>query len=252
MRIKSNAPFGFSLMALLSAASVQPASAFTEVCAGPPVPGVTGPITNGSSCPIDAPRAQISVLYIGAEAADFDTLTLPSFTLPIFVNQITTRGENLLLTVPLGELAFSLNNLNSGLPGILSFVSATGYANSTFPTSDGLGFSPVYHFADFGFSSEDDYNSVFGSTVPLTPFVINRIDNGGGFSKWLFLGAEDLPWAEGDDWNDLVFAMQGIVIGTFSAPVVPEPSTWTMMLVGFAGMGLVAHRAAKGRRSTPG
>ena len=32
---------------------------------------------------------------------------------------------------------------------------------------------------------------------------------------------------------------------------VPEPSTWAMMLLGFAGLGLVGYRKAKSRRTEP-
>jgi PEP-CTERM motif len=40
-------------------------------------------------------------------------------------------------------------------------------------------------------------------------------------------------------------------IGTFSAvldvaPAVPEPSTWAMMILGFCGLGFVAHRQKRG------
>jgi hypothetical protein len=37
------------------------------------------------------------------------------------------------------------------------------------------------------------------------------------------------------------------VSGTFVASAVPEPSTWAMLLLGFAGIGLITYR----RRSTP-
>ena len=44
---------------------------------------------------------------------------------------------------------------------------------------------------------------------------------------------------------------QGVfaVAGQVSAAPVPEPSTWVMMLAGFAGLGVVARRRAAKRRA---
>ena len=49
--------------------------------------------------------------------------------------------------------------------------------------------------------------------------------------------------------NTGVFAVAGQVSG---AAVVPEPSTWVMLLAGFAGLGAVAHRRAAKRRAEAG
>ncbi len=45
--------------------------------------------------------------------------------------------------------------------------------------------------------------------------------------------------------NKAVFAVAGQV----SAAAVPEPSTWVMLLAGFAGLGVVARRRAAKRRA---
>ena len=45
-----------------------------------------------------------------------------------------------------------------------------------------------------------------------------------------------------------VFALAGQV----SAASVPEPSTWVMLLAGFAGLGVVARRRAAKRRAAAG
>jgi PEP-CTERM motif len=34
-------------------------------------------------------------------------------------------------------------------------------------------------------------------------------------------------------------------------PAVPEPSTWAMMLIGFAGLGYAGYRQARGERPAP-
>ena len=48
------------------------------------------------------------------------------------------------------------------------------------------------------------------------------------------------------DWSNAVFQMR---IWTESDPTIPELSTWTMMLIGFAGLGYVGYRKARGARS---
>jgi hypothetical protein len=37
----------------------------------------------------------------------------------------------------------------------------------------------------------------------------------------------------------------GFGVGTFALTPVPEPSTWAMMTLGFAGLGLLAYRRAR-------
>jgi hypothetical protein len=39
-------------------------------------------------------------------------------------------------------------------------------------------------------------------------------------------------------------------VGTLTFTAVPEPSTWTMMLLGFAGIGFAGYRRARARRAT--
>jgi hypothetical protein len=248
LSIKSNALFGFSLMALASAVGVQPASAFSELCAGPPVPGVSGPITNGSFCAITTTVGLFpSLVYLGYDASDTDTLTLPPSPTPIFTNNTTPPGSTADLGHAAGVLPFTLNNVDSRIPGTSSYVSGKRYRNSTNLTTDGLGFALVYHFADFAFSSEADYDSVFGSKVPMAAAADAYINSHGGYPSFLFVGVEDLPWAGSDDWNDFIFAVQGLNTTTFVISVA-EPATWIMLLLGFAGLGFAAHRSAKRRQ----
>ena len=50
----------------------------------------------------------------------------------------------------------------------------------------------------------------------------------------------------GDANGDLVEAdISSVTIAVSSTPPVPEPSTWAMMLVGFASFGLVAYRRSR-------
>jgi hypothetical protein len=51
-----------------------------------------------------------------------------------------------------------------------------------------------------------------------------------------------------NDMGDLVGAFSdGVHVNGFLA-TVPEPSTWVMMLVGFAGLGYAAHRRSRKER----
>ncbi len=71
----------------------------------------------------------------------------------------------------------------------------------------------------------------------------------GGYSAFTFVGVEDLSTRQWDDWNDLVFAFRdpGGSSGPNPPPVpgVPEPSTWAMMLLGFAGLSFVGFRRSR-------
>ena len=61
--------------------------------------------------------------------------------------------------------------------------------------------------------------------------------------------ASDAYGALGDasfDWSNAVFQMR---VWTESDPTIPELSTWAMMLIGFAGLGYIGYRKARGAHS---
>jgi hypothetical protein len=248
MSIKSKALFGFGLTALVSAAGAQPASAYTEFCAGPAVTGVSGPVTNGTFCDIRTKSTSVNLLYLGYNASDTDTLTLAPSTTPIFTNNTSTPGSTASLTVPLGLLPLTLNNTNDPHGAVASYTSGLPYLNFVNLSITAPAFFPVYHFADYSVSNETDFNNLFAPKVTMTAAENTYILSNGGYASWLFVGVEDLPWQGTDDWNDFVFAAQGLNTSIFITGS-PEPSTWAMMLIGFAGLGYTAHRSAKRRRS---
>jgi hypothetical protein len=53
-----------------------------------------------------------------------------------------------------------------------------------------------------------------------------------------------LPSPADSYWDDSRHSIRGSILVT---PAVPEPSTWAMMLLGFAGIGFIAYR----RKSKP-
>ena len=60
-----------SLAAIVASA---PAAASTQLCPGAALAGVTGPITNGSSCNLEATGTTVSEVFVGVSAKDTDIL----------------------------------------------------------------------------------------------------------------------------------------------------------------------------------
>jgi hypothetical protein len=257
--------YGLGFLAVSSIAAIvatQP-SAATQLCAGPALAGVSGAITNGSSCNLEATGSTVTELFIGKSASDIDDLNLGS-TL-IFNNQTTASGAHVSQSVSQGStLGFSLTNTSDALTSFIpggapTFNAGTAYNNpaeniSVFgipilnqPELDG-----VFHFAWFNIASESDFNSLFGAKVPMTDAANSVILSNGGYSDWTFVGVEDSRVNADDDWNDTIYAFQNVApVGTTiggggtTTPGTPEPSTWVMMIMGFAGLGFVGYRGSR-------
>ena len=234
-----------SLVALgcIAAEGVDDAHAYSQLCAGAAVPGVSGPIANGSSCQQTLSGTSLQVVYLGSEAADEDIVSLNGVNL--IDNKTSVRGASTTLTLAPEVLPFELTNVTTGK----TYASATVYANTG-------SVSPVYHLAYFDVSSEADFNSLFAAGngtggVSMTAGEDAFILQNGGYSAFTFVGVEDLATRQWDDWNDLIFAFKdpaGDPGGPNPPPFmpsVPEPSTWAMMLIGFAGLALGSYRRAR-------
>jgi hypothetical protein len=238
-----------SLLTVSSLAAIvasEPANAAaTQLCPGPALVSgfITGPIKNGSKCNLEATGTTVNEIFVGVSARDTDTLNLGST--PIFNNQMTAPGTETSQTVTAGSvLNFNLDNTNDPLfPG--TYFAGTAYTNAIIPGfSNGL--SPVYHFAWFDVTGAADVNTLFGATYINSTFD-SIFKSKGGYSSWVFVGVEDSKVDESDDWNDTIYAFQNVApVGTIvSTPTVPEPSTWVMMITGFAGLGFVGYRASR-------
>jgi PEP-CTERM motif len=79
---------------------------------------------------------------------------------------------------------------------------------------------PSGYVSDTALSDTSTYDNASFSSLGATP----------GTYKW--------TWGSGANQNFTV------VVGT----VVPEPSTWAMMLIGFAGLGLIGYQGAGRQR----
>jgi uncharacterized membrane protein len=58
-----------------------------------------------------------------------------------------------------------------------------------------------------------------------------------------------LPGSTGSAAGSINDAGQIVGFSVMSVPVVPETSTWAMILVGFAGLGLAGYRRAREQRA---
>jgi hypothetical protein len=97
-----------------------------------------------------------------------------------------------------------------------------------------------------------------GVSLGLT-LILPSIGMGG---KWVTAGAD---WTSGsatsaklslvdiysaEQWNDFVIDDISFVGQGVPPPSVPEPSTWAMMLIGFAGLGYAGYRRARAGHDT--
>jgi hypothetical protein len=149
----------------------------------------------------------------------------------------------------ISQMSFTAHS--SDPAGALNFgVSAGGYNYST-------GFVGVRYGADGKFGGGDDTFITSGSNTQLVDALFGR-----GSGNSLAAVCHGCTLAEQQDILDDVAAYPGFPFtftgtytigedagsGTFNIANVPEPSTWAMMVLGFAGMGFMAYR----RKSKPG
>ena len=127
--------------------------------------------------------------------------------------------------------------VGANLGATLSAVS--GLPDHSSSLGDTIDFGPVVAgetitFIDYVISSGDTWSSDVkmnwdGVThIYATPVIADEIY--AGSPAGLYVAFEDLPKGRSDfDYNDITFIVQ-------NAALVPEVSTWAMMLLGFAGL----------------
>jgi hypothetical protein len=186
--------------------------------------------------------AAISLLA-GASAASAASVTLTMDEVPnqpINGLSVTKGFETFTFSDPGGGLTY-----NSLGPGNTTFIQDPSIQGPNEPFS--VGFSVPVSFIQFGLAED--------STSPLTGVQV-ELSSGATFTFDLTLTD---PFAEGE------FTWSGApVVGFSLAPAagpdaiafdnltvstsVPEPSTWAMMLFGFAGLGYMGWRRARNPR----
>jgi hypothetical protein len=108
-------------------------------------------------------------------------------------------------------------------------------------------------------ASDTTYSDFFGvgfgsgtcSSPGVPPCITTPIPLDGG-AKFLYLGTYDLtstPYINDPESPPGAFPTDLIFTATLT--VVPEPSTWEMMMLGFAGLGFMGYRKARSGRTAP-
>ena len=121
------------------------------------------------------------------------------------------------------------------LPGLLSFGKFFEFANANTPTAAGV-------TGLFGLTGElvngqvELFATSYGLNELSPSFLYEITDN---------LSNTTIAQASGETFTTLESTDSGTLIrGVAFAPVdaVPEPSTWAMMILGFAGIGVMTYR----------
>lgn len=126
----------------------------------------------------------------------------------------------------------------------LGNVGSDGIISQTVSTTAGANYVLSYYLASNGTSSDFsvDWN---GTLIPGS--AVFSPDSGGSYIPYQFLvtgtGSDTLTFNERDDPSYM--ALDNVSLVPSEQGAVPEPATWAMMLLGFAGMGMVIRRRSK-------
>jgi hypothetical protein len=172
----------------------------------------------------------------------------------VTISQATT-GADVIFQVQLGSPYFF--NVSSG-SGLEAFVWNQTFAGTILNT--------VAHPLQTGFSidgaqSEDGFKDFSQSLGYSGPKTVQLLTFEGTVGSSFLLSSSSFALSTGDGGTKAFFAADitttfatgasntGPVGGLTISTAVPEPATWTMMILGFAGVGFLAYRR-KNRSST--
>ena len=182
---------------------------------------------------------------------------VPSFlprTPPVGGLVTSTSGT---MTSDLGPLDFTgsyseflLRGNSYGANDLTWYIEVT---NNNVPGNSDIQFVTASSFR--GFQTDVGYCET-GSCMnegTMLPTSVSRNSNGGAINfavdipadgsttDWLMIETNASEWKPGN----LSFQNDGNVTVAAFAPNVPEPSTWAMMLLGFAGLGFAGYRTSR-------
>jgi PEP-CTERM motif len=172
-----------------------------------------------------------------------------------YVVDLTQQGSNVVATgtgpIDLTGLTFNVSSLQSitivpGLGVITTGGTATAdlYTGITGPANFGSGAGA---FASSGSGDVVGVGSFLHElAVPAGYVSDDPLSDTATYLSQTFASLGATPGTYKWTWGDGANQNFTLVIGT----VVPEPSTWAMMLIGFAGLGLMGYQSAGRRRRT--
>lgn len=135
-----------------------------------------------------------------------------------------------------------------GIPGTVAFSGSSTITLSTLVGSSGFGGSPLRDVFQENFDiaptvtlAPADY--FFALNVPITDVLLTFGTQVGG-------GALIVPAGAWHLYNPTTVSFAASLNGEQVAPV-PEPSTWAMMIIGFAGVGFMTYRRKTRRALMP-
>ena len=196
------------------------------------------------------PAADASVLLIFGQTGLGDTVTgTRSGTSTTITSDTSVEITEIDATVVTPTLAtFTLSATNS-TPATLSGGEITQHYNGTFSITSGATnfLSGTFSDAVFGAGGALTLSASNPSPTQSVSFTSNVIapDLISAFNRAASLSFTDVNPPAGITLGTLR-GFSSDVSGDFSS-TVPEPSTWAMMLLGFAGLGYVGFRKARAR-----
>ena len=187
----------------------------------------------GTADTVTGTRTGSSTTITSSTSVDIDEIDAASIMTPIsatFTLSATNSGP---ATTSGGEITQHYNGTFSITSGATNFLSGT-FSDAVFGSGGALTLSA---------SNPSPTQSVTFTSNVIAPSLISAFD------RAMSLSFTDVsPSAAIVPGTGTLRSFTSDVSGDFSA-TVPEPSTWAMMLLGFAGLGYAAYRKTKNERT---
>jgi PEP-CTERM motif len=136
------------------------------------------------------------------------------------------------------DAADQVTNMSGVISGLTTQTISAVTANPSFPNAS---YSPDGSFI---------YNNVYyptGMAFDTNGVLFTTAQNPGGY--WNLWGSSPGSYTLYESAGSYNYPIQEI--GTLSVVATPEPSSWAMLVLGFAGLGLVGRRRQRAARLAP-